>query len=99
MTHVKDALREARIAIAAGSFRSTTQEEWPHLVHVLREGGMQEEDVVRAVLQATRTGCTHEEIEFSGETEFESGALVFHVNCRACGRSGSATVTNDGVLW
>ena len=54
---------------------------------------------MRAVLRATRTGCTHEEIEFSGETEFESGALVFHVNCRACGRSGSATVTNDGVLW
>lgn len=99
MTHARDALREARIAIAAGSFRSTAQEEWPRLMRVLREGGMPEEDVERAVLRATRTDCTHEEIEFSGEMEFESGALVLHVNCRACGRSGSATVTNDDVLW
>jgi hypothetical protein len=43
--------------------------------------------------------CPHEELEFSGSVEFESGALVFHVNCRACGRSGSATVTNEDVLW
>lgn len=45
------------------------------------------------------SSCLHEEIAPDGCVEFESGALVFHVYCRACGRSGSTTVRPGDVLW
>lgn len=45
------------------------------------------------------SACLHEEITPDGYVEFEPGALVFHVNCRACGRSGSTTVRPGDVLW
>lgn len=43
--------------------------------------------------------CPHDELEFDGNCEVQRDSLVFHVNCRKCGRSGSTTVTAEEVLW
>ena len=43
--------------------------------------------------------CPHDELEFDGNCEVQRDTLVFHVNCRKCGRSGSTTVTAEEVLW
>lgn len=46
-----------------------------------------------------KASCDHAELEFSGAMENQRDTLVFHVNCRACGRSGSVVVGADDVLW
>lgn len=71
--------------------------DWAQVVAEVQRAA--EELGERGELVDRLSGCLHEELEFSGSVEFESGDLVFHVNCRACGRSGSTTVTNKDVLW
>jgi hypothetical protein len=46
-----------------------------------------------------KAACNHDEIEFDGNCEVQRDTLVFHVNCRKCGRSGSSTVTAEEVMW
>lgn len=43
-------------------------------------------------------GCPHDELSFDRTEDVEDG-LVVHVNCRACGRSGSYTIITEDVLW
>jgi len=40
--------------------------------------------------------CDHTEFEFS-RCEVDGGDLIFHVNCCACGRSGSVIITSEDV--
>jgi hypothetical protein len=46
-----------------------------------------------------KAACDHDELEFDGNCEVQRDTLVFHVNCRKCGRSGSSTITAEEVMW
>jgi len=52
-----------------------------------------------AGIEEEKAACSHDELEFDGNCEVQRDTLVFHVNCRKCGRSGSTTVTAEEVLW
>jgi hypothetical protein len=45
-----------------------------------------------------QAACLHTEVEFAS-AEIKTRDLIIHVNCRACGRSGSRLIETDEVSW